>query len=364
MKALPKTTEYIVLTGGGTAGHILPNLALVPYLEKADWKPVYIGSKSEMELDLVRSMSHLPFYGISTGKLRRYFDLKNISDIFKIIKGLIEAINHLRRIRPVAVFAKGGFVSVPVVWAAWLLHIPSIIHESDLTPGLANRLMMPFAKKICLSFEKSASMVPSQKKVLTGIPVRDFLAKGDPLRGRALCAFSEKGKVLMICGGSQGSKAIDEFVWNHLEQLLSKYLIIHLGRSKACTGTIPVREGYAYFEFVREELPDLYACADIIISRSGANTLFELLYLNKPAILIPLPRSVSRGDQLCNARAFQEKGLMELMLQEKLEINALMNLLDHIEKNAQNYKQKMKASQKQEAGELIVNVISKEVKSR
>ncbi|MCL2527702.1 MAG: undecaprenyldiphospho-muramoylpentapeptide beta-N-acetylglucosaminyltransferase, partial [Defluviitaleaceae bacterium] len=298
--------KKIILTGGGTAGHVTPNLALLPLLKAEGYEIHYIGSKDGLEKELVEATG-IPYYGISAGKLRRYMDVKNITDIFRVIRGFGNAYSILKQIKPDIVFSKGGFVTVPVLTAARVLRIKSVSHESDLTPGLANRLSQPFTSKICVSFPETLAHLPVHKGVLTGTPIRKELLAGDRIKGLQLCQWSDGGKpVILVTGGSQGAAAINSGIREILPQLISHYRIIHLCGKGNTTGTnIP---GYLEFEYVKEGLEDLYALADIVVSRAGANTLFELLAMKKPNLLIPLPLESSRGDQILNAESFVLQG--------------------------------------------------------
>jgi UDP-N-acetylglucosamine--N-acetylmuramyl-(pentapeptide) pyrophosphoryl-undecaprenol N-acetylglucosamine transferase len=354
--------KRIILTGGGTAGHILPNLALAPYLEKEGYEVIYFGSPSSMDQNLVESMSKLCFVGVSSGKLRRYFDFQNFLDFFLILRGLVQSFFKLRQLKPVLVFAKGGFVSVPVVWASYLLKIPVLLHESDLSPGLANRLMIPFAKYICLSFPQSLGLVPNAKARLTGIPIRAFLLEGDALKGRQMCNFNTFKPILMVMGGSQGSQAIDTFIMENLDDLLKSYQVLHLARKQQNIEILPTREGYQAFEFVKESLGHLYACADIIICRSGANTLFELLHLKKPALLIPLSKNVSRGEQISNAKAFQELSCGEMLEQEDLNLSRVLELLKKLNEKKNDYIANMAKWSELDAADKIMNIVRDLVK--
>lgn len=354
--------KKIVLTGGGTAGHILPNLALAPYLEKEGYDVIYFGSRSSMDQSLLESMSKLPFVGIASGKLRRYFDFHNFIDLFYTLQGCVQSWLLLRKIKPVLVFAKGGFVSVPVVWASWCLKIPVLLHESDISPGLANKLMMPFAKCICLSFPQTLSQLPASKTRLTGLPVRSFLLRGDAIKGRDLCNFNTFKPILMVMGGSQGSQVLDNFIWKNLALLLHSYQLIHLARKQQNNDPIPIAEGYRFFEFVNEDLAHLYACADIIMSRSGANTLFEILHLKKPALLIPLPKSVSRGEQISNAKAFKELSCGEMLEQEDMDIETVLTLCKKLYANKSDYIANMSKWSGQDAAENITEIIGEFVK--
>ena len=268
--------KSIVLTGGGTSGHVTPNIALVPKLKSKGYNIYYIGSKNGIEKQLIEKEG-IPYYGISAGKLRRYFDVKNFTDIFRIVGGFGQALSILRKIKPDVVFSKGGFVSCPVVWAAWSLRIPVIIHESDMTPGLTNKLSMPFAKKVCYTFPETEKYLVQQKACFTGLPVREEITSGDRIKGYKLCGFSGIKPVVMVIGGSQGSEIINKTVRSALTELLQNYQVVHIcgkGNTKAELEKI---KGYKQFEYVNEELPHIFACADIFISRAGATVLFEIL---------------------------------------------------------------------------------------
>ena len=298
----------IVLTGGGTAGHVTPNLALLPYLKEAGFDAAYVGSKGGIEKELLLKVPEISYTGISTGKLRRYFDLKNFSDPFRVIHGYFEARRFLKSYRPDVVFSKGGYVSVPVVLAAHALHIPCIIHESDMTPGLANKLCYSSASKICCNFPETMELLPKGKAVLTGTPIRDALFAGDREKGLALCGFTQDKPVLMVMGGSQGAAAVNDAVRGNLSELLESWQIVHLcgkGKLDAEKQGIP---GYMQFEYISEELPDLFAAADLMLSRAGANAICEILALKIPNLLVPLPTGGSRGDQILNARSFEANG--------------------------------------------------------
>jgi UDP-N-acetylglucosamine--N-acetylmuramyl-(pentapeptide) pyrophosphoryl-undecaprenol N-acetylglucosamine transferase len=314
--------KKIVLTGGGTAGHVTPNIALLPALQREGFTVSYIGGKG-IEQSLITEKK-IPFYCISTGKLRRYFDLKNLTDLFRIAAGFFQSLFILIRVRPSVVFSKGGFVSVPVVWASALLRIPVIIHESDITPGLANRLSIPFAKRICYSFEETADYLPKSKRINTGLPIRQELLDGSKNKGLELCAFTRSKPVLLIIGGSQGSVTINTVIRESLPRLLQSYNICHLCGKGNLGSEV---ENYAQFEYVKDELAHLLAAADLIISRSGATTLFELLALQKSSLLIPLGAG-SRGDQVLNARSFEKMGFSHVLLQDDLTQNTLIGSID------------------------------------
>ena len=279
--------KRIVFTGGGTAGHVTPNIALIPKLKSLGYDIHYIGSYEGIERKLIEDY-RIPYYGISTGKLRRYFDLKNFSDPFRVIKGFMEAKQVLKTLKPDIVFSKGGFVSVPVVRAASSLKIPCIIHESDMTPGLANSLCIPVAKKVCCNFPETLQNLPEEKAVLTGSPIRAELTKGSKEKGLSMCGFHGGKPVIMVIGGSLGAAGINTLVREALPKLLDDFQIVHICGKEKIDNLLLSTDGYKQFEYVKEDLKDLFAIADIVISRAGANAICELLALRKPSLLIPL----------------------------------------------------------------------------
>ena len=276
--------KKIILTGGGTAGHVTPNIALLPGLREADFDITYIGSYNGIEKQLLKEQK-IPYYGISSGKLRRYFDIKNFSDPLKVIKGFGQSIRLMRKLKPDIVFSKGGFVSVPVILAAKFCHVPSIIHESDLTPGLANKLAIPNAAKVCCNFPETLKYLPEEKAVLTGSPIRSELLTGNKENARRLCGFTKEKPVLFIVGGSSGSKFINDTIRGLLPELLKTYQVIHMCGKGNIEAALDRTAGYKQFEYIGKELNDIFALADLVISRAGANSICELLALHKPNIL-------------------------------------------------------------------------------
>ena len=314
---MEKTSKKkIVLTGGGTAGHVSPNIALLPYLQEAGYEITYMGSKNGIEKNLIADFG-LPYVGISTGKLRRYFDVKNFTDPFRVVNGFREARKFLKKYKPDVVFSKGGFVSVPVVRAAASLHIPCVIHESDMTPGLANKLCFGSAKKICCNFPETLGTLPANKAVLTGTPIRGELFTGDREKGLEICGFSAERPVLMIMGGSQGSVSVNNAVRSNLPELLKTFQIVHLCGKGNYDASLENVEDYRQFEYVKEDLKHIFAAADLLVSRAGANAICEILALGKPSLLIPLPTKGSRGDQILNANSFAQQGFSEVLEDEK-----------------------------------------------
>ncbi|HET6871518.1 MAG TPA: undecaprenyldiphospho-muramoylpentapeptide beta-N-acetylglucosaminyltransferase [Sporolactobacillaceae bacterium] len=310
--------KKIILTGGGSAGHVTVNLALIPKLLEEGWAIEYIGSKEGIEKQLIQHVDGVQYHAISTGKLRRYFDWKNFKDPFKVVKGIYQSYRILKKAKPKILFSKGGFVSVPVILAARLAKVPSIIHESDLTPGLANKIAMPFANQICVTFPETLALLKDKSAVHVGAIVRQSLFHGDREEGLRFCGFHPNQPILLIMGGSLGAKKINEAVRRNLDFLLQHFQIVHLC-GKGNVDTAITREGYKQFEYVGEELPHLLKMATIIISRAGSNALFEFLSLQKPMLLIPLPKSSSRGDQIDNAQSFKKAGFADVLYEETIE---------------------------------------------
>jgi UDP-N-acetylglucosamine--N-acetylmuramyl-(pentapeptide) pyrophosphoryl-undecaprenol N-acetylglucosamine transferase len=311
----------IVFTGGGTAGHVTPNLAIMHHLNQHHPSLVhftYIGSHRGIEKDLVSAHVH-DYHGISTGKLRRYKSWRNLLMPFQVMLGISKATWLCWRQQPDLIFSKGGFVAFPVVIAGFLLGIPVMVHESDLTPGLANKLSYPFAKNILVSFKKT--QIPQRfasKRTHTGAPIRPSLLIGDAAKGQALCGFEDKKPCILVMGGSTGSVLINRAIRSQLSALTKDYQVIHLcgkGHYDASLDTIAY---YAQFEYADETLPDLLAYADAVISRAGANSIAEWLALRKPHLLIPLSQKVSRGDQIANARHMATLGTSLVCLEEDL----------------------------------------------
>ena len=350
-----KSKKKIVLTGGGTAGHVSPNIALLPYLEEAGYEITYIGSKNGIEKNLIADFG-LPYVGISTGKLRRYFDVKNFKDPFRVIPGYREARKFLKKYKPDVVFSKGGFVSVPVVRAAGALRIPCVIHESDMTPGLANKLCFGSAKKICCNFPETLEMLPAGKAVLTGTPIRGELFTGDRDRGLEVCGFTEDKPVLMVMGGSQGSVSVNNAVRANLPKLLETFQVVHLCGKGHAEAALDDVEGYRQFEYVKEELKNIFAAADLLVSRAGANAICEIVALHKPSLLIPLPTKGSRGDQILNANSFAKQGFCEVLEDEKAT-DFLLEKVKLLYENRSKYIEAMKASHQTDAIPIIMGLI-------
>ncbi len=323
-------TKTILLTGGGTAGHVTPNLALLPQLRAEGYAIHYVGTAEGIEKTLLAGEPDVVYHVITAGKLRRYFSLKNLADPFRVLKGIWQARRIVRQVKPDVVFSKGGFVSVPVVVAAHS-KAPVITHESDYTPGLANKIAARFADTVCVTFEDTLQYV-GPKGVFTGTPIRHTLYEGKAEKGLAFTGFTGKRPILLSMGGSQGAQAINEALREALPRLSKTYDIIHLcGKGKVDPNI--QNAAYRQYAYIGPELPDLFACADFVLSRAGANAVFEFLALAKPALLIPLPLSASRGDQILNANYFARKGYAMLLEQEKLTPDSLVEALDTLYEN-------------------------------
>lgn len=348
--------KKIVMTGGGTAGHVTPNIALLPGLRSAGYEISYIGSYTGMEKHLIEEQN-IPYYGISSGKLRRYLDVKNLTDPVRVVKGFFQAKKLLKKLRPDVVFSKGGFVSVPVILAAKTLHIPAIIHESDMTPGLANRLAIPSAWRVCCNFPETLQYLPEGKAVLTGSPIRKELLSGDRNAGLSLCGFTNDKPVILIIGGSTGSKFINDTIRSLLDELLADYQVLHLCGKGNLDDSLAGWKGYAQFEYADKELRDLFAAADLVISRAGANAICELLALHKPNILIPLSAAASRGDQILNARSFEKQGFSYVIEEEQLTADSLRTAIQTVTQQKDSYLSAMRNSAQLDSVHTILELI-------
>lgn len=310
-------SKTIVLTGGGTAGHVTPHLALLPRLLKAGWQVHYIGTREGIERGMLEGREGIAYHVISSGKLRRYFSWRNLSDPFRVLAGFFQSFSALGKIRPDVVFSKGGFVAVPVVAAAWLKRIPVLAHESDLTPGLANRISALFAKKVAATFPECAQAL-GRKGIYTGTPMRQELFSGSREKGLSYMGFDGKKPVLLMMGGSQGAQAVNEALRGALPGLLPRMDVFHLcGKGKLEEGLVGT-PGYVQKEFVDQELPDVLAACDLVLSRAGATAIGEFLALKKPMLLVPYPKGASRGDQIVNAENYAKRGFALVLAQEGL----------------------------------------------
>ncbi|PEC85881.1 undecaprenyldiphospho-muramoylpentapeptide beta-N-acetylglucosaminyltransferase [Bacillus cereus] len=352
--------KKILFTGGGTAGHVMINIVLIPKFMEKGWGVEYIGSQNGIEKLLVQNVK---YNIVSTGKLRRYWDLENFKDPFKIIKGCIQSYKLMKRIKPDVIFSAGGFVSVPVVIGAWMNKVPVIIREPDSTLGLANKIALPFTTKLCTTFPQTGENVSNEKKVYVGPIVREEIERGNVLRGRSYCKFKQDKPVLLIMGGSQGAQWINDMVRKSLEILLLNFNIVHMCGKGKVDSSIGM-EGYMQFEYIGEELPHILNMASVVISRAGSTAISELLFLKKPMLLIPLTNSSSRGDQVLNAEYFSRQGYAEVILQDRVSTNTFIHAVNKLYTNKERYIQNMNGYKKtnNEGIHQLIDIINEVVK--
>ena len=348
--------KRIILTGGGTAGHVTPNIALLPRLKELGYDIQYIGSYTGIEKELIEPFG-IPYHGISSGKLRRYFSVQNFTDPFRVLKGFREAHKLIRQLKPDVIFSKGGFVSVPVVLAGKRCKVPVIIHESEMTPGLANKIAIPSAAKVCCNFPETLKSLPEGKAVLTGSPIRQELLSGNKIAAMDMCHFTSDKPVILVIGGSLGAVAVNNAVREALPELLKDFQIIHLCGKGKMDESLKDVEGYCQFEYIKNELRNLFALADIVISRAGANAICELLALHKPNLLIPLSANASRGDQILNARSFERQGFSLVLEEEQLTKETLLNAVKTLYENRTTFINSMKNSGQQDSIGTIIKLI-------
>ena len=352
--------KSILLTGGGTAGHVSLNQAIIPSLLKEGYDVHYIGSNDGIEKELItQSFTEVPYHSISSGKLRRYFSMKNFTDPFKVLAGVGQAYSIIRKVKPTMIFSKGGFVSFPVVIAAKLAKIPVVIHESDVTPGLANKIALPFASHVFTIFQDTLKYLPSDKATCTGSIVREQLFKGNASIGKQLCGFTDDKKVLLIMGGSLGSVVLNNSLRSNLPDLLANFNVIHLCGKGNVDTSLDSLKGYKQFDYVTTELPDLLHASDFVVSRAGSNSIFEFLALNKPMLLIPLSASKSRGDQILNANIFEKQGFAHVLEEEMLSKTTFMKAINMLSKRSNEYIQAMKQAESPKTPDEMVSLILK-----
>lgn len=348
--------KRIILTGGGTAGHVTPNIALLPKLQEMGFDIHYIGSYNGIEKELIEPFG-IPYHGISSGKLRRYFSLQNFTDPFRVLKGMGEARKLIRDLKPDVIFSKGGFVSVPVVLAGKKCKVPVIIHESDMTPGLANKIAIPSTTKVCCNFPETLEYLPKEKAVLSGSPIRQELLSGNKIAAMDLCGFSADKPIILVIGGSLGSVAVNNAVRAALPELLKSFQIVHLCGKGKVDESLNNTTGYRQFEYIKEELRDIFAMTDIVISRAGANAICELLALRKPNLLIPLSANASRGDQILNARSFERQGFSLVLEEEEVTKDTLLEAVQNLYDNRNTFIDAMRNSGQQDSINTILNLV-------
>lgn len=348
--------KQILFTGGGSAGHVIVNLALIPIFQQQGWKVDYIGSKDGIEKKLINQLEGVTYHPISTGKLRRYMSIENFKDPFKVMKGVFQAWRIIGKCQPSIIFSKGGFVSVPVVLAAKLRGIPTIIHESDFTPGLANKIAIRFAQKVFTTFPETEQFLPAKKVEYVGAVIREELFQGDREKGYALTGLKKDKPVLLIMGGSGGSERINQIVRAGLPELLSTFQIIHICGDGNEDTTIQ-QQGYVQFEYVNETLKDIFAMTDYVLSRAGSNAIFEFLALRIPMLLIPLSLQASRGDQIDNAKSFSEKGFAYVLEEENLTEERLISDLLKLKEQGAILSDNMNVFESEKTRDYVIDLI-------
>lgn len=353
--------KRILFTGGGTAGHVMVNLALIPIFQRDGWEVDYIGSKTGIERELIAQLPNVSYFPISTGKLRRYMSLENLKDPFKVLKGVIQAWHIIGKRKPSIVFSKGGFVSVPVVIAAKLRRVPILIHESDYTPGLANKIAIPLANHVFATFPETMSYLPQDKATYVGPIIREELLAGDRKQGLRLTSFTKEKPVLLVMGGSSGSQKINQLVRECLPEILKGFQVIHICGKGHLDPSIN-EKGYIQFEYVNESLKDLFAITDYVLSRAGSNAIFEFLALKIPMLLIPLPLSASRGDQILNAQSFVKSGYAYSVDEETLTNDQLLQELKRLKAYGASLQDNMKNFNSEDARNQVIDMIKRTAK--
>ncbi|GGH27092.1 undecaprenyldiphospho-muramoylpentapeptide beta-N-acetylglucosaminyltransferase [Paenibacillus segetis] len=349
-------SKRILFTGGGSAGHVSVNMALIPRFIDMGWDVKYMGSKQGIEAELINKLGNVEYISISTGKLRRYFDWENIKDPVRVTKGIIQAYQYIREMKPDVVFSKGGFVSVPVIIGARLNRVPIIIHESDITPGLANKISMPFASKICVTFPETAEHAKDNKTVHVGAVIREELMRGSVIRGLTLCDFTRSKPVIVVMGGSLGSQRMNEILRRNLHHITTKFQVVHICGKGQMDPSYHYRE-YKQFEYIHDELADILAIADLVISRAGSNSIFEFLALKKPMLLIPLSKEASRGDQILNAQSFKSAGYCEVLLEEEMHDDTFLMAINDVFEQRPDMMERMSKSGSNDAINKVVELI-------
>ena len=346
--------KTIVFTGGGTAGHVTPNLALIEKLDRSEWDIHYIGT-SGMEKDLLKAIPDVTYHEIDSGKLRRYASFKTLSMPFHVQKGYHQAKNILKALKPAVVFSKGGYVSVPVVAAARGL-CPVLTHESDYTPGLANKIDAHFADKVLVTFADTVPYVKGNKGVHTGTPIRPELYRGSRERALRFTGLSGEKPVLLVTGGSLGAVAVNVAVREALPELLKTFDVVHLcGKGKADESvSLP---GYLQYEYISDEMADLFALADVVCSRAGANAVFELLALQKPMLLLPLSGASTRGDQELNAAYFEKRGYARVLKADEVNAQSVLREVTALYEARERYIETMRHAEGVDGTEHILRLI-------
>lgn len=354
--------KVILFTGGGTAGHVTPNIALMERFREHNWKIHYVGSKTGIEHDLIANLD-VPFHAIATGKLRRYFSWQNFIDPLFILLGFFQSLLICWRVKPDVVFSKGGFVTVPLVIAAWTCRIPVVCHESDTTPGLANRLSTPFCRFVCVTFPQTAKYLPAGKVAITGSPVRAALTEGDADRGQSYYPLDSEKLNLLVFGGSLGAETINSQVESAAYELVGRFNTLHVVGAGNLNADFEGVEGFQQVEFIQEGFGDVLAAADVVVSRAGANSIYELILLQKPHILVPLSAAVSRGDQIENAKIFSAEGYSEVIWESDLSPESLLRELDSLVLRLPAVREKLAEFERLDSVEVIAELLEGQVSS-
>jgi len=341
--------KTLVMTGGGTGGHIIPNLALIPTLKK-HFKIYYLGEKGSLEEELISKIQGVEFIPIRAVKFARKLSPKNLLIPFKLLTYINETKKILKKIKPNIIFAKGGYVSIPVAFAGHSLKIPILAHESDFTMGLANKLILKKSKVMFTSFRETCV---GNKCLYSGNPIREEIFSGNKLIARKNCKFITDKKVLMFFGGSMGSKTINDFVFENLKHLKDYNIIHFVGKNK---GKDIKADNYFQIEYA-SNIYDYFALADVVICRAGANSIFELLALKKLMLLIPLSKAESRGDQIENANVFKKNGFAQVLEEEELSLDNFLKKINNIFKNSDFYIKNMENEGKNTANDLICDYL-------
>ena len=348
--------KKIVLTGGGTAGHVSPNLALIPRLLQEGYEIDYIGTEKGIEREMIARVPQVHYHAVKSGKLRRYFSWQNFTDPFRVVAGAVQSARLMGKLKPDVVFSKGGFVSVPVVFGAWLHHIPVVCHESDLTPGLANKLCRPFARKFATTFPECAAAL-GPKAEMTGTPLRPELFDGSRAKGLALLGFTGTKPVLLMMGGSLGAQSVNKVLREALPDLLLSFDLCHICGKGNLAPELEGTPGYKQLEFVDKELPDILATADLVLSRAGSNALCEFQALGKPMLLVPYPKGASRGDQILNAQSLEKRGLCRVLLQENLTRASLTAALNRLWANREQLEEALRKAPPADGTRRVLEMI-------
>lgn len=327
----------ILLTGGGTGGHLVPLLSIISEIKKRDAEAefLFVGPKSDFN-DVLKA-DNIEVREISAGKIRRYFSWENFSDIFRILVGTDQALFYILRFKPDVVFSKGGFGAVPVVWAAWLLRIPVMSHESDTVPGLANKLIGKWATKIFVAFPEAEKHFQKNKVIISGNPIRKDILSGDRRKAQDFFGFNEKLPVLLVFGGSQGAQHINDILFKALPNLLPDFQVIHICgtknfeeiKQKTSGLELANKERYKVYPYLGEEMKDAFALADFVVSRAGANSLSEIIALEKLSLIIPLS-SAANNHQYYNAKYFADQKMVLMAEEKDLDIDEFISKLKEL----------------------------------